>query len=80
MSELTHQGAFRLIYKRRRTEAEQRALQSHLQHCAECRQDAEMAGLFNDNLVLKELPTRPSPNLRPFIGSKPPGAPGGAIS
>ena len=63
MSELTHQGAFRLIYKRRRTEAEQGALQSHLQHCAECRQDAEMAGMFNDHLVLKELPTRPSPQF-----------------
>ena len=63
MSELTHQGAFRLIYKRRRTEAERGALQSHLQHCAECRQDAEMAGMFNDHLVLKELPTRPSPRF-----------------
>ena len=63
MSELTHQGAFRLIYKRRRTEAEQGTLQSHLQHCPECRQDAEMAGLFTDHLVLKELPARPSPRF-----------------
>jgi ankyrin repeat protein len=63
MSELTHQGAFRLIYKRRRTEAEQGALQNHLQYCPECRQDAEMAGLFNDHLLLKELPTRPSPQF-----------------
>ena len=42
MSELTRQGAFRLISKRRRTEAEHGALRSHLQHCSECRQDAEI--------------------------------------
>jgi len=60
MSDLSHQGAFRLIYKRRLTRAEQDALQRHLRHCAECREDAEMAGLFSDHLVLKALPTRPS--------------------
>ena len=60
MSDLSHQGAFRLIYKRRLTRAEQDALQRHLRHCAECREDAEMAGLFSDHLVLEALPTWPS--------------------
>ena len=60
MSDLSHQGAFRLIYEPNRTEAEQAALQSHLRTCAECRQDAHMADIFTDHLVLKSLPTRPS--------------------
>lgn len=63
MSEISHQRAFQLIHKRNLNDAEKSRLQDHLQRCPECRLDAKIAGFLDDRLVLKALPTRPSPQF-----------------
>jgi ankyrin repeat protein len=67
MSELTHQGAYRLIHVSRRTGAESAALRAHLQDCEECRRHAAMAAVLARKLELQPVRKHPPLALREFL-------------
>ena len=63
MSELTHQGAYRLIHQSQLTTAEHAALRGHLRTCPACREHAVMAGTLKNQLALEPSTVRPSPQF-----------------
>ena len=55
MSELSHQGAHRLIHQDHLTSAEQQALRAHLRQCADCRQRTAVAAMLARHLSLRPV-------------------------
>lgn len=60
MSNLSHQGAYRLIHKRELTGVERQDLHQHLQECAACRQHADAVAYLARHLTLGAVRMRPN--------------------
>jgi ankyrin repeat protein len=63
MSELSHEGAFRLIVQGHLSEAERLVLGSHLRTCPACRRSLAADSALQHHLVLQKPKTRPSPQF-----------------